>query len=178
MSGRHYASPPRRQAGTSRYYPSSVGRGRPSRCERVGGSPIGARVPHSVVASDFFGRHESRHFSDLCGDGVWHTLCSVLLAMIPLRVGRVRESWWLRGASVAVVLLTLATGLCLFDQDEDGASHIVLPDLCLGTLAVAITVMPLAPLLAVGWAVNLPFAGAYEVALYSSDPPPKPASFL
>lgn len=99
--------------------------------------------------------------------------------MIFLRVGRLREAWWVQGATIAVALLALATGLCLFDQDEGGAGGHVTPlDLCLGMLAVSLAVMPLARLLAVGWVVNLPVAAPYAVALHIPDPPPKPVSLL
>lgn len=96
--------------------------------------------------------------------------------MISLRIGRLREAWWVRGATIAVALLALATGLCLFDQDEDGAAgHVTPPDLCYGTLAVSLAVMPLARLLAVGWTVNLRVAAAYAVTPRVADPPPRPA---
>ena len=96
--------------------------------------------------------------------------------MISLRVGRLREAWWVRGATIAVALLALATGFCVFDQDDDGAGgHVAPPDLCLGMLAVSLAVLPLAPLLAVGWAVDHPVAVTYAVALHIPDPPPRPA---
>lgn len=99
--------------------------------------------------------------------------------MISLRVGELREAWWVRGAAAAVALLALAAGVCVFDQDGGGAGGRGTPlDLCLALLAVSLAVMPLVRLEAGGWAVSLPLAGAYDVALYSSDPPPKPASPL
>ena len=76
---------------------------------------------------------------------------------------------------IAVTLLTLAAGFCLFDQDaRDGAGHLV-PDLCLGMLTVSLAVAPIARLLAVGWAVVPPVALAYVVARHIPDPPPRPA---
>ena len=99
--------------------------------------------------------------------------------MTSLRVLGLREAWWFPGAAAAVALLALATGLCLFDQDEDGApDHVMPPDLCLGLLAASLAVMLLTGLLPAGWAVVLPFAALYEVPLYSSDPPPRPDSLL
>lgn len=90
---------------------------------------------------------------------------------------RLRERWWVRGAVIAVALLTLATGFCLFDQDEDGAAgHVAPPDHCPGMLVASLESMPLVGLLAAGWAVSLPFRAAYAVAIYVPDPPPKPAS--
>lgn len=99
--------------------------------------------------------------------------------MVSLRVGGLRGAWWVRGVTIAVAMLALATGLCLFDQDEDGATgHVTSPDLCLGMFAVSFAVMPLARLLAVGWTVNLRAATPYAVALRIPDPPPRPARFL
>jgi hypothetical protein len=99
--------------------------------------------------------------------------------MMLLRVGRLRERWWVRGAVIAVALLALATGLCLFDQDEVRASgRVTPPDLCLGMLAVSFAIMPLVGLLAAGWVVVLPFPAAYAVAVHVPDPPPRSASLF
>jgi hypothetical protein len=49
------------------------------------------------------------------------------------------------------------------------------PDLCLGMIAVALTSMPFARLLAAGWTLNAPAVAAYVVARHSPDPPPRPA---
>jgi hypothetical protein len=98
--------------------------------------------------------------------------------MRSLRVGQLREAWWLPGATIAVALLALATGFCLFDLDGDGAGgQVAPPDLCLGMLAVSLAVVPLARLLAAGWAVNLLVAAPCPVALHIPDPPPRPARF-
>jgi hypothetical protein len=95
--------------------------------------------------------------------------------MPSLRVGRLRGTWWGRGATIAVALLALATGLCLFDQEGDGAAdHVTPPDLCLGMLAVSFALISLAPLLAAGWTVDHPGATPYAVALHIPDPPPRP----
>jgi hypothetical protein len=80
---------------------------------------------------------------------------------------------------MAVTLLMLATGLCLFDQDEyGGAGHVTPPDLCLVVLAASLAMMSLAGLLAVGWASSLSFAAACAAALHVPDPPPKLPSLL
>jgi hypothetical protein len=76
---------------------------------------------------------------------------------------------------IAVALLTLATGLCLFDQDDHAAAGQLVPDLCLGMIAVSLTSMPFARLLAAGWTLNAPAVAAYVVARHIPDPPPRPA---
>jgi len=78
---------------------------------------------------------------------------------------------------MAVVLLTVATGFCLFDQDDHGTAGHLVPDLCLGMLAVSVAVMPLARVFAVGWSVNSPAVAAYVVARHIPDPPPRPLLF-
>jgi hypothetical protein len=99
--------------------------------------------------------------------------------MMSLRVGRLRDRWWVQGAVITAALLVLATGLCLFDQDEDrSGGRVPPPDLCLGMLALSLAVMPLAGLLAAGWTVSPPFATAHAVALHVPDPPPRPAPLL
>jgi hypothetical protein len=87
--------------------------------------------------------------------------------MVSFRVGRLRGAWWLRGVTIAVAVLALATGLCLFDQDEEEL------DLCLGMLAVSLAVMPFTGLLPVGWAVGLSVATPGAVAVRVPDPPPR-----
>jgi hypothetical protein len=95
-----------------------------------------------------------------------------------MMAARLRKSWWVQGAAVALALLVLATGLCLFDQDDDGAAGHVTPDLCLGMLAGGLAAAPLVALLAVGWALNLIVAAPLAVALHTPDPPPRrPRSF-
>ena len=85
----------------------------------------------------------------------------------------------MRGAVIAVAVLALAMGFCLFDHDEDGAGgHVAPPDLCLSMLAVSLSVIPLAGLLPVGWAVGLPVAAAHAAVRHVPDPPPKPAPLL
>ena len=96
--------------------------------------------------------------------------------MLAMRRDHSREAWWIRGMVIAVALLTLATGFCLFDQDDHGTAG-QLPDLCLGMLAVSLTVIPFARLLAVGWTVSAPAVAAYVVARHIPDPPPRPTLF-
>jgi hypothetical protein len=96
-----------------------------------------------------------------------------------MMAARLGTSRWIQGAVVALALLVLATGLCLFDHDDDGAAgHVTSPDLCLGMLAGGLAAAPLVALLAVGWALNLTVAAPLTVALHTPDPPPRrPRSF-
>jgi hypothetical protein len=99
--------------------------------------------------------------------------------MVTLRVARLRDRWWVRGVVIAAALLVLATGFCLFDQDEHGSGgRVTPPDLCLGMLALSLAVMPLVKSLAAGWAVSPRFVLARAFALHVPDPPPRPASLL
>ena len=85
----------------------------------------------------------------------------------------------MRGAVIAAALLVLATGFCLFDQDEDGSGGgVTPPDLCLGMLALSLAVTALVGLLAAGWVVSPRFVVARAFALHVPDPPPRPASLL
>lgn len=89
---------------------------------------------------------------------------------------RLGEAWWVRSVVVAAALLILATGFCVFDQDDHAAAGHVGPlDLCLGMLAVSLAVMPFVRLVVVGWALDPAVAAAYVVARHLPDPPPKPA---
>lgn len=78
---------------------------------------------------------------------------------------------------IAIVLLTVAAGFCLFDQDDHGAAGHQVPDLCLGMLAASVTVLPFVGLLAVGWTVNPPAVAAYVVGRHVPEPPPRSALF-
>lgn len=84
----------------------------------------------------------------------------------------------MRGAALVVALLALATGFCLFDRHADTDGHVAPLDLCLGMVTVSLSIMPLAGLLAVGWAVSLPVGATYVATRSVPDPPPKPASLL
>ena len=74
----------------------------------------------------------------------------------------------------ATLLLSLATGCCLFDE-HGTAGHALPPGLCL-TVIVASLGMPLIPPLAIGWAVSPLVASADAVARRTPDPPPRPLS--
>lgn len=84
------------------------------------------------------------------------------------------DCWPGQALLIAMVLLTLGVGFCLFDGDEGENGMSV--DLCLGlamfSVATAILVIGLIHLLP----VDLP-AIAYATSLHRLDPPPKP-SFL
>lgn len=130
--------------------------------------PAASRLVRSSGHASNLAAYEAIHSS-----GMWHFRCTDLP---PMRVGQLRQAWWIQGATIAVVLLALATGFCLFDQEEDGAGgHMTPPDLCLAMLAASLSVMPLARLLATGWTVSLPVAVPSTVALHIPDPPPRPA---
>jgi hypothetical protein len=82
--------------------------------------------------------------------------------------------WWARGAALGAVLLVLATGLCLFDGDHDGSrDHAMRPDLCLGMLAIALSVFPLIRPVVRGWVLLVPATLVPAVAIHLPDPPPK-----
>lgn len=97
--------------------------------------------------------------------------------MMSVQVDRLRERWWVRGAVIAVALLALAAGLCLFDQDEGGSSaggaH---TDLCLVMLLVPPALMPLVGLLPAGPVADFLLPARSAVALHVPIPPPKLAS--
>lgn len=99
--------------------------------------------------------------------------------MNPMRGERLGKVWWGRGLVLATVLLSLATGFCLFDQDHKGTSgHMGQPDLCLGMLAVLLVMVLLVQPLAAGWVMNLAEARPRTVTLHIPDPPPKHSSVL
>lgn len=98
--------------------------------------------------------------------------------MLTRRRDRASEAWWIRGMAIALALLTLATGFCLFDRDDHGtADHAAPLDLCLAMLAASLAVIPFARLLAVGRALNPPVAAEYAVARRIPEPPPRPVLF-
>lgn len=80
------------------------------------------------------------------------------------------DGWPGHALLIAMLLLTLGVGLCLFDGDE-GANGMCV-DLCLGlamfSVATIILVVGLIHLLP----LDLP-ATAYAVSLHRLDPPPK-----
>ena len=94
--------------------------------------------------------------------------------MVSLRLGLTGERWWLRGAVIAVALLTLATSLCLLDQDEHGARGGMAPsDLCLVMLIVPLVVMLFAGLLRAGAAAEFRLPARDAVVVGVPAPPPK-----
>lgn len=78
---------------------------------------------------------------------------------------------------IALTLLTLAIGFCLFDQDDHAATGHLVPDLCLGIIAVSLMAMPFDRLVDAGWAWNAPAVAAYVVTRHMPDPPPRPGLF-
>ena len=72
--------------------------------------------------------------------------------------------------AVALAVLVLATGFCLFDGDEDEHAGL---DLCLGMLVATTVVAPTAELPLAGLASIERFAVALNVALGVPAPPPK-----
>jgi hypothetical protein len=79
---------------------------------------------------------------------------------------------------IAVALLALATGFCLFDQHDDhNAGHAAALDLCLSMLAVSLAAIPSVRFSITGSTVNVAVATAYIVARRIPDPPPRPALF-
>jgi hypothetical protein len=84
------------------------------------------------------------------------------------------DGWPGQALMIAMVLLTLGVGLCLFDGDGGGKGMCV--DLCLGlamfSVAAVVLVIGLIHLLP----IDLP-AMAYATSLRRLDPPPK-RSFL
>lgn len=84
-----------------------------------------------------------------------------------------RKRWPWQAAVVALALLTLAVGLCLFDDDGAGTdNHGISRDLCGGFLASALTVMLLA-LTALNPVLVESLRPVCAATLGRLDPPPK-----
>lgn len=84
-----------------------------------------------------------------------------------------RVTWPWQIAAVALALMTLAVGFCLFHDDgTDTDSHAVTHDLCGGLLASLATVTLLA-LAAVNRVLAEPPRSASVVTLGGLDPPPR-----
>jgi hypothetical protein len=84
-----------------------------------------------------------------------------------------RKTWPWQAAIVALAVLTLAVGLCLFDDDGAGTDyHDISRDLCGGLLAsaLALTLLALAALNPVLMESLRPVSA---VTLRRLDPPPK-----
>jgi len=83
------------------------------------------------------------------------------------------KTWPWQAAVVALAVLTLAVGLCLFDDDGAGTdNHDISRDLCGGFLASALTVMLLA-LTALNPVLVESLRPVSAVTLRRLDPPPK-----
>ena len=84
-----------------------------------------------------------------------------------------RRTWPWQAAIVALAVLTLAVGLCLFDEDGAGTDdHDISRDLCGGLLASALTVTLLA-LTALDPVLVESLRPVSAVSLRRLDPPPK-----
>lgn len=84
-----------------------------------------------------------------------------------------RKTWSWQAAIVALAVLTLAVGLCLFDDDGAGTDdHDISRDLCGGLLAPALTLTLLA-LIALNPVLMESLRPVSAVTLRRLDPPPK-----
>lgn len=84
-----------------------------------------------------------------------------------------RKTWPWQAAIVALAVLTLAVGLCLFDDDGAGTDdHDISRDLCGGLLAPALTLTLLA-LIALNPVLVESLRPVSAVTLCRLDPPPK-----
>ena len=83
------------------------------------------------------------------------------------------RTWPWKAAAVALAVLTLAVGLCLFDEDGLGTDeHTLARDLCGGLLAAPLTVIFLA-LVATGRVLADSLRPVRVVTLRRLDPPPE-----
>lgn len=80
------------------------------------------------------------------------------------------DGWAGRALLIALTVLTLALGLCLFDDDEMANGMSVDPCVGLAIFSVALVVLVVA--LVYPLSIDLPYT-AYAVLLYRPDPPPK-----
>jgi hypothetical protein len=83
-----------------------------------------------------------------------------------------RKTWPWQAAIVALAVLTLAAGLCLFDDDGAGTDHDITRDLCGGLLAPALTLTLLA-LIALSPVLVESLPPVSAVTVRRLDPPPK-----
>ena len=84
-----------------------------------------------------------------------------------------RKTWPWQAAVIALAVLTLAVGLCLFDDDGAGTDdHDISRDLCGGLLTSALTVTLLA-LTALNPVLVESLRVVSAVTLRRLDPPPK-----
>lgn len=85
-----------------------------------------------------------------------------------------RARLWQHAAIFGAVLLTLAVGFCLAGGEHGSMTHDGMsPDLCLGMLAVTLTVLrPWAPLMS-GWVDARRPVALVPVPIHVLEPPPK-----
>jgi len=79
---------------------------------------------------------------------------------------------WTRIAVIAMALLVVATGFCLFDVHDD-KDHAVSMDLCLGLIVGPAPVVLVAPLSPAGRAAAFVSSGLPASAVRIPSPPPK-----
>lgn len=89
-------------------------------------------------------------------------------------MARDRARMWQHAAIFGAVLMMLAAGSCIFAGQHGGTSDAGMsPDLCLGMLAVALTVVSLWRPFMSGWAdMRRPVALA-SLPIHVLDPPPR-----
>lgn len=80
------------------------------------------------------------------------------------------DGWPGRALPIALIVLTLAAGLCLCDDDEMANGMSV--ELCLGLAVLCVAVVVLVVALISPLSVDLPYR-AYAVLLLRPDPPPR-----
>ena len=79
-----------------------------------------------------------------------------------------------RAIAVALSLLVVAVGLCVFDHHADGDhEHAVVVDLCLAVLGVALVMAPALTLVVLGSATGVPGPALVRIPLHVLEPPPK-----
>ena len=85
-----------------------------------------------------------------------------------------RRSWPWQVAAIALAVLSLAVGLCFFDDDGSGTDqHAVAWDSCSGLLVALLTVPPLLGLVGLDRVRLDSFHPVWAVSLRRIDPPPK-----
>lgn len=87
---------------------------------------------------------------------------------------RDRARLWQHAAILGAMLLMLAVGLCLTNGEHGSMSGAGMsPDLCLGMLAVTLTVVSLWRPPVSGWADRRRPVAPATVPIHALDPPPK-----
>ena len=88
------------------------------------------------------------------------------------------RGWRGRALIAAITLLILASGLCFFDQDQDGMDdHTMLQDLCFLALQVPPVILLLVGLFLAGLALDLRIPIFAAVPLPVPKPPPRRSPF-